>query len=223
MFDACARDSFHFANTSVLVIDPHVYDSCHVHGVGSEKTEAAVDRICALVPVFRQAGMPVGFIWSSLDVDGISTQDLQKLGPESLPSEPLTTDIETSFGGIHPRVRAIMQPSDRVHRKFTNNAVQFSPDIVDGLVATGRRHVLLCGFNFSVCVTFTGIGLLKDTRLDAGSVTILSDASADNRVVTVLEQRDDGCMGESMNSLVRRHSGVKVERSDIVMARLGIS
>lgn len=223
MFDALPDFPLTIANTTLYVVDPHVRDCSLKDGFGTAATESAVDVMCTVIPAFRRAGANIEFIWSGLDTKGISRQLPQKLGPDARPFEFLTTDMNTSLGGIHPRIRALMQPSDRIHCKFTNIATENAPEIAQGIVERGSRNSVFIGFNFIDCVAFSAINVKHLKDVPPQCVTILRDASANSRIVEEEEQRSDCGVGSSMNWELLIASGVRIERSPAMMARLGIS
>ena len=190
-------------------------------GWGTDKTEAALDKICTLVPLFRQAGVPVFWFWSKLDVD-YKWQEPQKLKDDAQPFEKLTTDIETSLGGLHPKIKALIAPEDRLLAKFTRSAVQSLPEIQADLAARGEGHVLLAGFNYTDCVTATAICLRRGEAVPKQDVTIIRDASADNHVIEHEEMWSDNGTGESMNYAMRRILNVRSEPSRKILEALKI-
>lgn len=213
--------SLHAGNTRAYVIDPHVRECVRGGGWGTDETEAAVDAICTLVPKLRSAGIPIHFIWSKLDVSG-EFQEPQGLRADDPAFMHLTTSFETSLGGFHPKILKLMEGGGSLHEKFTTSALK-APSIRHGIVKAGPGNDLLLGFNFSRCVSDFGIEIKADKSLPQREAYILSDCVADNSRVAHEELYSDSGIGESLHSILRRATGVRVVRSSRVMDALGIS
>lgn len=207
-------------NTIVHVIDPQMRECAVAGGLGTEETEAAVEAICTLVPKFRALGIPINFVWSKLDATGEiqMPQDLAADAPNYL---RLTESFETSLGGFHPRVRAIMTDMDRVSAKFTTSALHVRA-IRDGIARAGTGNDIVVGFNYSDCVTRFAVDIRADKQLPPREVYVLRDASADNSEIALAEMYSDCGVGESANSMIRRAMKVRTVRSRAVLDALGI-
>jgi|GEM_PF-4696891 len=187
-------------NAMLVVVHPHNNECCSVNGKGTAETEAAIDRIVQIVPRFRAAGMPVRFTFAAA----------------------AHNDAFKAFGGVHPKIAALITKDDRLHQEYNANAyvsASFRAELMAGL----PRHHFLVGFNLSDCVSKTAIGGMHDKDLRVQSMTILSDAAADRADIAMDQMRDDSGIGESLISAMARASGVEKTRSTIVMARLGIA
>lgn len=208
-------------NTTLFVVAPQMRECAMDGGWGTEKTEAAVDTIVSIVPAFRRAGVPVVWLWARLDETG-TLQEPQDLPADAPAFLRLTADMETSLGGIHPKIKPLMLDGhDTVSHKYNQSALHM-PNIRAMVAARGAGHNVLAGFNYNVCVTMFGLGLRSDKGLPPQGVTILSDASADNHDREMAEMYSDCGIGESMNAAMRRALGIGQERSVTVMGRLGI-
>lgn len=141
-------------NTAVLVIDTQRHFCDPKSGRGTPETKETAERIQAVLPSFRAAGIPVYFI--ALVPDG---QTMSKFSPYG-------------FYGAEPD-----RTQDSVLTKTAESAF-FQTQLADILRKNGHTNLLLMGVNKSSCVAATA----ADASRAGFSPRILKDLCADDSV-----------------------------------------